>query len=99
MTPEEFIRSIRSLFGEYPTDSGGCKQFAELLQSLFGGELYYNNDHFITLIEGQFYDIRGSYAQQDVVRYIYEGRLIEFPLTDFLPAASFGSAHTEEAFK
>ena len=99
MTPEAFIQSIRSLFGEYPANSGGCKQFAELLQSLFGGELYYNNDHFITLIGGQFYHIRGSYAEQDMVRYIFEGRLIEFPITDFLPAVAFGTAHTEEAFK
>ena len=99
MTPEEFIRSIRLLFGEYPANSGGCKQFAELLQALFGGELYYNNDHFITLIDDRFYDIRVSYGYQDVVRYIYEGRLIEFPISDFLPAALFGEAHTEEAFK
>ena len=98
MTPEAFIQSIRLLFGEYPANSGGCKQFAELLQALFGGELYYNNDHFITLIEGQFYDIRGSYTDRDLVRYIYEGRLIEFPISDFLPAAEFGPAHTEAAF-
>lgn len=98
-TPKLFIQSIRETFGTYPQSSAGCWRFANILSSLYGGKIYYNNEHFITLINGYYYDIYGEYGEDAVVRYIFEGELKEFPISDFLPIESFGIKNIMNSFR
>lgn len=50
----------------FPTDcdwlTGNCYFFALILQSVFGGEIYYDvtNGHFLLGYEKEFYDWRGK---------------------------------------
>ncbi len=96
--PNIFRQSIRELFGSFPEGSGGCYKFASLLRGLYGGEIFYNNDHCITKIEGKFYDLFGEYEEGGLVQYINEGRLIEFPISDFLPISEFDEAKVKKSF-
>ena len=56
----EFIRR------RFPDDSnwtnGNCYYFALILQSRFGGEIFYDviYGHFVTKIESKFYDYKGE---------------------------------------
>lgn len=98
MKPDKFIRSVRETFGSYPQGSGGCWKFANILKGLFGGDIYYNNEHFITLIDHIFYDIYGEYKEGDHVKYIYEGEIKQYPLTDFLPVEEYGLKNIINSF-
>lgn len=98
MEPETFIRHIRETFGIYPTHSGGCRKFAKILNGIYNAELYYNGDHFISKINGRFYDIYGSYAPDDFVTILYEGEIRQTPVSDFIPEKCFGENHLSSSF-
>lgn len=57
----------------FPTDckwtTGNCYFFALILQSAFGGEIYYDviNGHFITKIKADFYDWTGQVKNYGVL--------------------------------
>lgn len=61
MTPLEFIAAVREIYpSRYAADSGGCLKFYRLLKMVFPeARGYYNSEHVITEIEGDFYDIDG----------------------------------------
>lgn len=60
MGPDEFIRKIRKTFGRYPDFSGGCLKFHQLLKDIYPRvNGWYNGDHIISEIDGEFYDIDG----------------------------------------
>lgn len=48
---------------------GNCYFFAIILQSAFGGEIYYDviNGHFITKIEADFYDWTGRVKNYEIL--------------------------------
>ena len=98
INPNSFRQSIRELFGSFPEGSGGCYKFARLLRDLYGGEIFYNNDHCITKIQDKFYDLFGEYEEDGIVRYFNEQRLIEFPISDFLPISKFNEAKVKKSF-
>lgn len=98
MEPKEFIASIRETFGEYPAHSHGCRKFAKILQGLYGGELYYNGEHFLCQINGRFYDLRGHYPIDGKVLALYEGEIKEYPISGFLHEDLFGKNHLEASF-
>lgn len=99
MTINQYTANIRDIFGEYPANSKGCRKFAKHLQSLFGGELYYNGEHFLLLNNGVYYDLRGSYKQKDIVYCIYEGQLLCYAISDFIHESLFGDAHLKKSFE
>ena len=96
--PNSFRQSIRELFGSFPEGSGGCYKFARLLRNLYGGEIFYNNDHCITKIQDKYYDLFGEYEEDGIVRYFNEQRLIEFPISDFLPISEFGEVKVMKSY-
>ncbi len=55
-----FIEKTKDVFGEYEPMSFGCWKFHLLLNDVFGGEYYYNDNHVITKIDDKFYDINGE---------------------------------------
>ncbi len=56
----DFIILIRKTFGRYEDYSGGCYKFHLILKYVFKDAVgYYNGEHVITKIDGQFYDIDG----------------------------------------
>jgi len=92
ISPEDFIKDIRSTFGRYPDGSKGCLKFAVILAELYGGYLYYNSNHVICRIGGsKFYDIDGLFSldRDD------NGMRIDF---GYLPASSFGVDHFMKSF-
>lgn len=98
MTPKLFTTAIRETFGGYPANSHGCLKFADILKGIFGGERYYNGDHFVVKIEDRYYDLFGDYGPDDTVRYMYGGSLQEFPISDFLHEDEFGQHHLHKSF-
>lgn len=100
MEIKDFTASIRDIFGEYPANSKGCRKFAKLIQKLFGGELYYNGEHFLLLhSDGKFYDLRSTYTYSDIVYCIYEGELLSYPVADFIHESLFGQEHLKKSFE
>jgi hypothetical protein len=83
-TPLEFIASLREIYPErYADQSGGCLKFHRLLKSVFPNATgYYNSDHVITEIDGEFVDIDG---------------LVD-SIGDYLPIDEFGTDHIESSF-
>lgn len=61
ITPIEFIAALREIYPErYADHSGGCLKFHKLLKAVFPDAAgYYNSDHVLTEIDGDFYDIDG----------------------------------------
>lgn len=54
---EQFRRTVPGAEKTYM--NGGCVQFAILLTTAFGGQVYYNMDHAAARIDNVFYDITG----------------------------------------
>ncbi len=52
---------------EYVFQNGNCYWFSVVLIALFGGEAYYLpiKNHFITKIDGKYYDITGEITEFD----------------------------------
>lgn len=98
MRVNKFIQSIRDIFGYYPDSSKGCKKFAELLVGVFGGDLFYNHEHYIALIDGIYYDLYGSYVESDLVQYPFEGQIKSVGVSNFLPVEMFGKDHIDSTF-
>ena len=70
------------------------------MQQLFGGELYYNSEHFLLLhSDGNYYDLRGTYTSSDIVHCIYEGSLLSYPVSDFIHESLFGEQHLKRSFE
>lgn len=84
ITPLEFIAAIRDIYPErYADHSGGCLKFHKLLKAVFPeANGYYNSDHVITEIDGDFYDIDGATSD----------------IGGFLPINEYGDEFIEEAF-
>jgi len=88
ITPLEFIAMVRDVYPDrYAADSGGCLKFHRLLKAVFPDATgYYNSDHVLTEIDGDFYDIDGATA--DIGGFIpideYGDEFIEKVFTDTL---------------
>lgn len=52
--------------------AGNCFYFALILSYRFSGIIYYDTveGHFITEIQGKFYDYKGVYAQEKLTSFI-----------------------------
>jgi len=66
----EFIENFkkqRKEAVEYVFQNGNCYWFSVILIELFGGEAYYLPiaNHFITKIDGKYYDITGEITEFD----------------------------------
>jgi hypothetical protein len=70
----EKIKNIRKRYGKKPQ----CYLVATILSSNFGGVVWYNNDHCVTLIDEEFYDKRGVVPIE------------EFEQGGYLPIHEFG---------
>lgn len=79
ISPEEFIRKIRKIFGRYPDFSGGCLKFHRLLKDIFPNvNGWYNGEHIISEIEGEFYDIDGKARRTASFQPLTDQDLIAF---------------------
>ena len=70
MTELEILDFINRRFSfEDRWISGNCYYFAAILQQRFGGEIYYMPiiGHFVTKIDGDFYDWTGKLTEQQLV--------------------------------
>lgn len=68
---EKFIQVIRDSFigSQQVYTEGSCYHFYKILKQVFPeAECWYNQDHIITKIDDEFYDITGKIS----VDYIYE---------------------------
>ncbi len=65
ITPLEFIALVREIYPDrYAEGSNGCLKFHKLLAAVFpDSHGYYNSDHVITEIDGDFYDVDGVVEQ------------------------------------
>lgn len=84
-TIEEF-KSADPAAVEYKYLNGDCYVFARALAEKFDGNIYYLaiDNHFITLIDNDFYDIRGFVPSDEIYEcYLWE----EYCLIDPLDAA------------
>ncbi|CAN5508181.1 hypothetical protein BH10ACI2_BH10ACI2_04250 [soil metagenome] len=84
ITPLEFIAMVRDIYPQrYQDASGGCLKFSRLLQAVFpDAKSYYNVDHVITEIDGEFYDVDGSVLE----------------IGGFLPIEEYGDDFIEKTF-
>lgn len=84
ISPLAFIAALREIFPErYADHSGGCMKFHRLLKVVYlDANGYYNSDHVITEIDGDFYDIDGMVAD----------------LSNYLPLEEFGDEFLANAF-
>lgn len=84
ISPLEFIAMIRDIYPDrYADQSGGCLKFHRLLKAVYpDANGYYNSDHLITEIDGEFFDIDGIATQ----------------IAGFLPIESFGDDLIERSF-
>lgn len=63
---ESFISSFKGVRNKECLENafinGNCYHFALILKELFNGAIYYDNNigHFITKIDGKYYDIKGE---------------------------------------
>jgi len=60
---EAFIYLLKITYGKYKEMSGGCYKFHLILRMIYGEDNaigYYNGDHIITKVGGQFYDVNGT---------------------------------------
>ena len=55
------IADIKNFYGEEPQ----CYMVAMILSTNFGGQVWYNNNHCVTLIEEEFYDKKGVVSIED----------------------------------
>lgn len=72
MNPLEFINSIKKSFigAEYVYSKGSCYQFYKLLKLHFpNAEPFYIDEHIITKIDGEFFDITGLVDGDNAVLY------------------------------
>lgn len=63
--------------------NGDCYVFARALAKKFNGDIYYLaiDNHFITLIDDEFYDIRGFVPSDEIYEcYLWEDYMIIEPL-------------------
>ena len=68
MKVERFIATVRDSFigSQQVYTEGSCYHFYLILKEVFPNAIpYYDNDHFITEIDGKFYDITGE-VRKDV---------------------------------
>lgn len=49
--------------------AGNCFYFAKILEARFNGKIYYDviYGHFVTLIDGTYWDYRGVYDRTDMI--------------------------------
>lgn len=60
LEPLELICRIRKTFGRYPDMSGGCLKFHQLLCGIYERcNGWYDGEHIISEIDGEFYDVDG----------------------------------------
>ena len=85
ITPLSFIAMLRDLYpGRYADESGGCLKFHRLMKAVFpDANGFYDSNHVITEIDGEYFDIDG---------------LIEDPV-GYLPIEDFGAEYIESAFR
>lgn len=80
MQPVEFITRLREIYPErYPEMSGGCLKFHLLLKAMYGAKGWYDGDHIISEIDGEYYDIDGVVA--DAHRY---SQMEDFPSQELM---------------
>lgn len=84
ITPLEFIAMLRDIYPErYEHDSHGCLKMHKLLKAVFPDATgYYNSDHVITEIDGDFFDIDGQVSD----------------IGGYLPIDEFGDDFIESSF-
>lgn len=55
-----FITKLRRIYPTYEPDSNGCLKFYQLLKEMYPHSRgWYDSDHIITEIDGEYYDIHG----------------------------------------
>lgn len=61
ISPIEFIAALRDVYPERYSSPNACLKFHRLLKAVYpAGSGYYNSDHVITEIGGDFFDIDGQ---------------------------------------
>ena len=78
MQPIEFIERLREIYPERYTDgTNGCLKFHLMLKALYPHQCHgwYNSDHIISQIRGEYYDIDGIVEKT----------------SDYLPMEDYGS--------
>lgn len=77
---EEFLKTLKDsdFFIEFIFTRGSCYQLYKILKVLFPESLpYYNGEHVITLIDGQYYDINGIRDDYKSFHLMSEQEMIE----------------------
>jgi hypothetical protein len=83
ISPIEFIAALRETYPERYSTSNGCLKFHRLLKAVFPeASGYYDSDHIITEIDGEFFDIDGQVEE----------------IGGYLPIEEFGVEFIERTF-